>query len=158
MTNIRVHPADHRDRAVAEGIHAVQKAAYTLEAELLGARRFPPLDRTVDDVQRGAERFIVATDNGAIIGAIGVEPGAAPGELLIGSLVVMPDRWREGIGRRLVQAVIDAHPTTPLTVSTGVKNAPGPALYAACGFVEYGREVRGEERIEVVLLKRAPTR
>lgn len=157
MTNTRVHPADHRDRAVAAGIHAVQMAAYTLEAALLGARRFPPLDVNIDDIQRGAERFIVAFDNGTIIGAIGVEPGASPNELLIGSLVVAPDRWREGIGRRLVRAVIDANPTTPLTVSTGVKNTPGLALYAACGFVEYGREARGEDRIEVVLLRRAPS-
>ena len=157
MPPVTIHDADHRDPRVARAIHAVQMAAYAQEARLLGARDFPPLRRTPEDIRRGDERFLVASDHGLIVGAVGIETGATPGELLIGSLVVAPDRWREGIGRRLVQAVIDAHGAIPLTVSTGVKNLPGLALYAACGFVEYARDRKGPDPIDIVLLRRAPS-
>ncbi|TVQ58873.1 MAG: N-acetyltransferase [Phycisphaerales bacterium] len=154
---ISVQDADHRDPGVARAIHAVQMAAYAQEAALLGARDFPPLRRTVDDIRRGAERFLVAVDEGAIVGALGLAPDDELRTLNIDSLVVAPERQREGVGRALVAAAIDRHAAAPLSVSTGVKNLPALALYAGFGFTESHRAFKGEDPIEVVTLRRAPS-
>lgn len=42
---VLVRAAAHTDLAVATRIHAVQMRAYAQEARLLGAVRFPPLER-----------------------------------------------------------------------------------------------------------------
>jgi len=40
---------DHRSLEVAKRIHAIQIGAYRLEADLLGVKSFPPLERSVED-------------------------------------------------------------------------------------------------------------
>ena len=53
----RVLRLDQSLEAVARAIHAVQIAPYTQEAALLGAREFPPLYRTVQDIARSGETY-----------------------------------------------------------------------------------------------------
>ena len=56
----RIEAVDHRVPLVARQLHAVQMSAYAQEASLLGAVRFPPLERTVRQLQDGAEAFLAA--------------------------------------------------------------------------------------------------
>ncbi|MFN0056947.1 MAG: GNAT family N-acetyltransferase [Planctomycetota bacterium] len=153
-TELRIVAVDHRKHEVAAAIHAVQMAAYAQEARLLAVERFPPLDRTVADLQKTPEKFWIAADAEDVIGAISVGPDDTPNSMNIGSLVVLPMRQREGIARRLVAAVIAQHGTAPITVSTGLRNVPALTLYAQFGFIEFHRCSVGAEPIEIVKLRR----
>lgn len=144
----------HHDRAVAEGIHSVQMAAYAQEARLLEASYFPPLERTVEDIQRSDELFLGVVEDGEIIGALSMWPDEEPGATNIASLVVAPHRQHQGIGRLLLATALEQCAHTVLTVSTGAKNAPALALYAQFGFQECRRRLVGSEPVEVIKLRR----
>ena len=157
MSTLRIQRLDPRDQMVAEGIHGVQIAAYEQEARLLGVRHFPPLERTVEDVQAASQRFFGAIDDGSIVGVVSLESNEAPGSFNIASLVVTPQRQREGIGRLLLAAALEECGNVETTVSTGAKNTPALALYAEFGFIECGRHVVGSEQLELVKLCRQRT-
>jgi len=154
MTQKSVQPLNHRERAVAQGIHAVQMAAYAQEARLLGAKHFPPLERTVEDIQASDETFFGVLEEGEIIGALSVWPDEEPGAMNIASLVVAPHRQHQGIGRLLLAAALEQWRHAVLTVSTAAKNAPALSLYAKFGFKEYRRKSLGPEAVELVKLRR----
>nr|WP_283254224.1 GNAT family N-acetyltransferase [Ramlibacter paludis] len=130
--------------------------AYAQEAALLGATWFPPLERTVEDVQSSKEHFLAARADGRIAGAIGVEPDPEGLGITIASLVVDPCFQRQGMGRKLLEAVLAAHGDAGLTVQTGARNAPALALYEAKGFVVTRRWLVGREPLELVRLRRLP--
>jgi ribosomal protein S18 acetylase RimI-like enzyme len=151
----RIAALDHRDRATAERIHAIQVAAYSQEADLLGAASFPPLEKTVEDVERSDDRFLGAYLGEKLVGVVALEGDPASGSLLISSLVVLPAFQRKGVARSLLAAVGETFPAHTLTVSTGEKNGPALALYAGLGFREVQRKVVGHEHIAVIELRRA---
>jgi ribosomal protein S18 acetylase RimI-like enzyme len=149
-----VQSLNHRERAVAEGIHTVQMAAYAQEARLLGAKHFPPLERTVEDIQASDEAFFGVLEDRQIIGALSVWPDEEPGAMNISSLVVAPHRQHQGIGRLLLTAALEQWRHAVLTVSTAAKNVPALSLYAKFGFKEYRRKSLGAEAGELVKLRR----
>ena len=73
----------------------------------------------------------------------------------IQSLVVYPKYFRNGIGRKLVQFILDNYKAKIFTVETGINNHPAIKLYKNLGFQEqeqwdtnHGvRKVRFEKRI-----------
>jgi ribosomal protein S18 acetylase RimI-like enzyme len=154
MPPIVVESLDHRERAVAERIHAIQIAAYSQEAKLLGVPSFPPLRRTLADIEGSDQRFFGAYLGATLVGviALGGDPSGAAWD--ISSLVVLPECQRSGIARSLLASVVNQFPSRVLTVSTGVLNAPALALYAQFGFLESGRHLAGSEAIPVVDLCR----
>ncbi len=152
--SFRVAKVDHRQQANARQIHALQMAAYAQEAALLGAVDFPPLNRTIEEVQASTERFLGAFDHEVLVGAISVGAGEEPGSWNIDSLVVSPARQREGIARHLMVATLEQHGAGLMTVQTGAKNAPALALYLRFGFVEFQRWFVGREPLELVRLRR----
>jgi len=152
-----VEHLNHHERAVAEGIHSVQMAAYAQEAKLLEARHFPPLERTVEDIQCSDEVFLGIVEDGEVIGALSIGPDEEPGALNITSLVVAPSRQHQGIGRLLLAAALEQCQHAVLTVSTGAKNARALALYTEFGFKEYRRRLLGSEPVELVRLRRTRT-
>ena len=158
---------DHCVPEIAAQIHAVQAAAYAEEARLVGidSRDFPPAQRTLTDIQHANEEFTVACIGESIVGAISVEPheiaawcGQRLNTVHIASLVVMPTHQRNGIGRRLVENVIENHPNEAITVSTASGNAPALALYRKLGFAEVRRSMISCARrdIDLILLRREP--
>jgi ribosomal protein S18 acetylase RimI-like enzyme len=128
---------DVRDPAVAEEVHALHLSAYAVEWEWLGRPDFPPLRVTLDHLRAEPGTFLGEREGDRLVGVLTyTEDGA---ELDIGRLVVDPDRFRRGIGARLVAEAVHRAHGRPVTVSTGAENPAALALYARFGFVEAGR-------------------
>jgi len=151
-----VEALDLRDSDLAERLHAIHRAAYAQEAELLGARDFPPRDRTVEQLRSGDESWLGIYRGGTLAAAVALEPGEAPGSLHIAALVVAPEHQRRGLGRRLVEEVLERGDGAAVTVSTGAANRPALKLYASLGFVEERRATVGPEALPVIRMRRGP--
>ena len=150
-----IQPLEHRQRAVAEQIHAVMRLAYAQEAALLQVQHFAPLDTTVDDVQRSVEFHLGAWSGDTLQGVVSVGPDDEPDQLCIGMLVVHPSAQRQGIARALMQEALQRGAGMVYTVATGAANAPALALYAELGFVAYRHGSIGIEQLDLVKLRRA---
>ncbi|AMC35569.1 GNAT family N-acetyltransferase [Janthinobacterium sp. B9-8] len=145
-----VERLQQRDPSVAKGIHAVQMAAYAQEAELIGAKHFPPLNTTLDDILQSDEHFFGIADEGVLLAVISLC------EMNICSLVVAPGYQRKGLASCLLRFVIGQGAES--TVTTAAKNKPALTLYAAFGFAEYQRCFKGPEALELVFLRREAVR
>ncbi len=129
-----------RDPLLAARLLDIQHAAYAVEARLIGDDRIPPLAEDVAALVAAGLDWLVATDGGAVLGALGLRDTAEGVE--IDRLVVDPAVARRGTGRALVAAVLADAAGRRVTVSTGRGNAPARRLYAQAGFRETGeREV-----------------
>jgi len=136
-------------------ILALLHAAYSVEARLIGAGRFPPLERTLTSVMRSESAWFGVADGDALVAAVELEEhddatwardadGGSPG-LLIASLVVEPARFRQGLGRALVRHVLELAATRgdrPVRVSTATANEPASKLYRGLGFETVGEAER----------------
>ncbi len=131
------------DPGLAARLLAVQHAAYAVEARLIGDDRIPPLSEDVDAlVGAGLDWLVVATDGGAVLGALARTDDVGGTGIGIDRLVVDPAVARRGVGRALVAAVLADADGRPVTVSTGRGNTPARRLHARAGFRETGeREV-----------------
>ena len=157
-----IQPLDHRQRAVAEQIHAVMRPAYAQEAQLLQAQHFPPLGTTVEDVQRSVEFHLGAWSGDTLQGVVSVGPDDEPDQLCIGMLVVHPSAQRQGIARALMQDALRRGAGMVYAVATGAANAPALALYRELGFVAYrqgsmGTAHMGMTQLPLVKLRRDAT-
>ena len=127
------------DPALAARLLEVQRAAYAVEAELIGDDRIPALHEDLPAFLAAGLDWLVALEDGAVVGALGrrqTDDGVD-----VDRLVVDPARSRRGAGRAPVAAVL-AGATGRVTVSTGRGNTPARRLYAQAGFRETGeREV-----------------
>lgn len=117
------------DRPLAERILTVQKASYAVEARLIGDERIPLLHESVDDLCAAQVHWLVAREGDEILGA------AAWSEAEIDRLVVAPHAHRRGIGRALVDAMLESIVAQRVYVATGRDNAPARRLYESLGFV-----------------------
>ena len=127
------------DPALAARLLEVQRAAYAVEAELIGDDRIPALHEDLPALLAAGLDWLVALEDGAVVGALGrrqTDDGVD-----VDRLVVDPARSRRGAGRALLAAVL-AGAAGRVTVSTGRGNTPARRLYAQAGFRETGeREV-----------------
>jgi ribosomal protein S18 acetylase RimI-like enzyme len=153
-TGFIVEPIDHRSASTARQIHTVQMLAYIQEAVLLGVDHFPPLRRTVEDLRSTEERFLGASLENELVGAVSLSPGEDGLGFNIASLVVLPKYQRQGVAKSLIEAVVALYGSGDLAVETGVKNVPALRLYARYGFVEIRRWNADRELIELIKLRR----
>lgn len=125
---------DPTDPIVATRIVEIQRAAYQVEAELIGFDGIPQLAESVEQVQSlTSMKWRGAFDDGRLAGIIAwVETDSV---VDIDRLAVDPNAARRGYGRRLVQSVPDDRLTV---VSTGAKNRPARSLYETEGFEQTG--------------------
>ena len=107
----------------------MQKASYAVEARLIGDERIPLLHESVDDLCAAQVHWLVAREGDEILGA------AAWSEAEIDRLVVAPHAHRRGIGRALVDAMLESIVAQRVYVATGRDNAPARRLYESLGFV-----------------------
>jgi ribosomal protein S18 acetylase RimI-like enzyme len=144
-----------QDLAQARTVLALQRAAYQVEAELIGSADIPPLHETLAALQQCGEIFYGYWLDDGLAGAISYKriPASAQaaqvpaikkqGTILdIYRLIVHPCYFRRGIGRALLQFVENLESDIErLIVSTGRDNLPAKRLYTAAGF----SPVRDEE-------------
>ena len=144
---------NNKENKIAEEIRAIFQVSYTLEAKMLKAVDFPPLKRTVSQFLKSDSEFYAYYLTKNIAGVIEIENDEDLTH--IQSLVVYPKYFRNGIGRKLVQFILDAYKSKIFTVETGVDNHPAIKLYKGFGFQEQDqwdtnhrvRKVRFEKRI-----------
>jgi GNAT superfamily N-acetyltransferase len=113
----------------------LQRAAYALEAELIGDDRIPQLSETPEELAMAGLTWNVGEAGGLVVAAI-AHSETSEG-IDIERLVVHPSWHRRGLGRQLVTRIIRGF----ATVSTGTKNQPARRLYESMGF----RHVRDDE-------------
>jgi len=133
-------------RADLPGVIAVQRHAFARVAEELGirARDLPPLNETLDDLERLAAsgtRFFVAVDEaGRIIG--GARGTAAEESVHVGRLVVEDGWLRCGVGSAVMDLLEASFPhASRFELFTGIDARAPLALYLKRGYREFRREM-----------------
>jgi len=128
---------DHETSAMAEEIYRIFQVSYAVEADLLGAKDFPPLNRTVENFMQSDTSFFGFSKGASMAAVIEVEP--LPASFHINSLVVDPNYFRQGIASKLLQHMLDLFAGNTITVETGLANEPAKQLYLRFGFKEAGQ-------------------
>lgn len=117
---------------------ALQRAAYAVEAGLIGSDAIPPLHDTAQTLVAAGLTWYGSRDAAGLLGAVAVDAG--PGLVDLDRLVVAPRAFRRGVGTALVRHVLALAGPRRVEVSTGRDNTPARALYVRLGFVETGEE------------------
>jgi ribosomal protein S18 acetylase RimI-like enzyme len=128
----RIEALDLSDRPTAARVVEIQRAAYAVEAALIGFDGIPARSATLENLLATAMRFEWSgiRSAGTVVAAMAVSMES--GMCDIDRLVVDPGWFRRGLARALLSAL----PTgVAVTVSTGSANGPGIALYEGMGFV-----------------------
>jgi GNAT superfamily N-acetyltransferase len=131
---LRQLPRAEVERRAGE-LEMLQRAAYAVEAELIGDDRIPQLSETPEELAMAGLTWNVVEAGGLIVAAI-AHSEASEG-IDIERLVVHPSWHRSGLGRQLITRIVRGF----ATVSTGRKNQPARRLYVSMGF----RHVRDDE-------------
>jgi aminoglycoside 6'-N-acetyltransferase I len=127
-----------------------------VEIRLLGPGDAKVLERVAEDVFDGPVRpelarefvgddrhhLVVALDDGVIVGMVSavhyIHPDK-PAQLFINEVGVAPSHHRQGLGRRLLEAMLTHGRTLGCTdawVGTEESNVPARRLYASAGGIE----------------------
>ncbi|TMP43016.1 GNAT family N-acetyltransferase [Pseudoalteromonas citrea] len=124
---------DNTKHTVATQIYDIFQASYQIEAALIGIAYFPPLARTIDDINAAQTQFYGYFEEQEL--AAIVEISMQDTVLSIESLTVSPAFFRKGIARKLLCFVMEEYPFSRALVETAAVNAPAIALYKKQGFV-----------------------
>jgi len=125
---------DHTNLAIATKMHIVFQESYSIEAKLLNAINFPPLQRPLQSYIESTTTFFGYHIKDEIVGIIEVSPKEKTTH--INSLVVSPHFFRQGIGRNLIDYTLQNFSSKIFTVETGLENIPASKLYTSFHFKE----------------------
>lgn len=136
----------------AGAIWRLQQSAYAAEAVLIGCEDFPPLRESADDLLAAQECFLLAYCDNNLVGALSYTTNEMG--CLICRLVVSPEYFRRGIGRRMLHnLMVKTDPALPCRVVTAQANIPAIALYQGFGF-QPGSAFASQECLDLVQLTR----
>lgn len=138
-----VTEADIRKPSVAAPIHALQRAAYSVEAQRIGSTDFPPLRETLDALQRSTDCFLVFVEQGSIMGCLSYEPVGTCATVT--RLVVSPEHFRRGIASALLRTLDARLPVGSVVwASTAELNEPAIRAYEKHGYRKASRLISPE--------------
>ncbi len=148
-----IRKLDNSNKVVAKQIFTVFQNAYQVEAQLIGVLSFPPLLRTVNNIEDSTTSFYGFIENNELAGVI--ELAKENEQLNIDSLTVDPSFFRKGIASKLIDYVLADNSLLKTTVETAVVNIPAIKLYKKHGFVEFKRWTpdHGIEKLAMVVKK-----
>jgi len=132
-------PLIHSQLEVTKQIWSLFQQSYKVEAELIGSDDFPPLRRTVENIQASDSVFVgiidqeTTTDQELIIAAAELSSDKN-GNLSIDSFAVSPARFRQGLGVVLMCDIISRNNEREIIVDTSILNHPAIAFYKKAGF------------------------
>ncbi|MGY1748112.1 GNAT family N-acetyltransferase [Modestobacter sp. SYSU DS0511] len=118
--------------ALAVELLTLQRAAYAVEAELIGDDRIPGLHEDLRQLRDADLSWLGSWIDGRLVGALAWT--ADPVTVDVDRLVVAPAMHRSGLGRALVREVLRRADGRVTVVSTGRDNLPARALYESVGF------------------------
>ena len=124
----------NNDMETSSQIRSVFQFSYAVEAELLKVKDFPPLKLPLESYLKSSNDFYGYFENNELAGVIEVE--RTEKYIDINSLVVKPNFFRRGIGRKLIEFTFNRFDSKLFIVETGVKNKPATKLYKKLGFKE----------------------
>jgi ribosomal protein S18 acetylase RimI-like enzyme len=132
-----IEKINHKDIASAQQMYLLFQASYKVEAALLKAENFPPLNRTVADFMKSDTEFyaLLKNDRYAVIAEITIEDDCTA----IDSLVVHPNYFRQGLGMQLMLFIISEMDSDIFVIETGLDNKPAISLYKKLGFREVSK-------------------
>ena len=129
-----IQKLDHTNLAIATKMRVVFQESYAVEAKLLNAVNFPPLQRPLEGYTKSKTTFFGYHIKDEIVAII--EVSSKEQTTHINSLVVSPHYFRQGIGRQLMKYVLQDFSSKVFTVETGLKNIPASKLYTSFHFKE----------------------
>lgn len=140
---------DHAAANIALEIYELFQVAYRVEAGLIGASRFPPLDRDESEIQRSQSDFHGIYEELEMVAVL--EYATRGTRLSIDSLVVHPTCFRRRFASYLLGDLLDVDDWTSADVETAAGNSPAILLYQKFGFTESKRWVStaGIEKIRL---------
>lgn len=128
--------------AQLQQLYHLRQLAYRVEAQLLGVKTLPPLERSIEDLLKEPDTHLGIFHVHQLIGAISFS------EHWINSLVVHPSYFRQGIADELLANILASN--DPWCVTTGADNLPAIGLYEKYGFRIFKRfEVPGLQLVEL---------
>ncbi|MEQ6166737.1 GNAT family N-acetyltransferase [Ekhidna sp. MALMAid0563] len=142
---------NQKDEEIAKKMRKVFQESYAIEAELLKAKNFPPLKRTLSSYME-AETAFYGFHEGANLAAV-MEVKEENDITHIQSLVVDPVFFRRGIASKLLKFLLENFDSKMFTVETGAANKPAIALYERFDF-QITRKWMTDVGIEKVAMKR----
>lgn len=138
------------DEKTAAQVLEVQTPAYQVEANIIGYQEIPPLADTIQSLQNCEEVFY-GYFAPFLVGVVSYQ--IEHQMLDIHRVVVHPHFFRRGIGKAMVQFILDNYKdkVDGFIVRTGKKNIPALKLYQQLGFREI-EQVTITEQLELVVL------
>jgi ribosomal protein S18 acetylase RimI-like enzyme len=130
---------DHRDRVIARRIRDLQRASYTVEADLIGFDQLPPLVEEVEHIIDLSLTILGWSAGGELRGLLGY---VRTGDVVdIDRLAVSPAYFRRRIAQSLMEALHQREATASrFEVSTGADNGPAFDLYRKLGYERVGSD------------------
>ncbi|MFD7032480.1 GNAT family N-acetyltransferase [Streptomyces sp. NPDC059917] len=133
-----VRPLDLADDATAAAVHRIGRAAYAVEAELIGFDGIPALRESLADLRSRPLNWLGAVSPaGEVAGFLAWEAGprSAGAAISIDRLCVDPAWFRRGVGSLLLRHLLEeVAPGRAVGVTTGAANTPAMTLYLRTGF------------------------
>jgi len=105
-----------------------------VEARILNAIDFPPLQRSVYDIRNSNTIFYSYLIKELFVSVIEIKKHK--NYIHIQSLVVHPHFFRKGIASKMIDFIISSYKTKYFTIETGVDNYPARNLYEKLNFLE----------------------
>lgn len=134
---VAVRPLDLEHGPTVEALLALQRVAFRIEAETIGAETLPALGEDPEAVRRAGEVLGALDADGALLGALTWRRTSDVVE--VQRLVVDPAAFRRGVATRLLDALDREHPDAErVFVEAAAANGPARALYERQGFLAVG--------------------